>query len=39
MWLLLEIAAPIVAAFTIASGALYMREWLGHMANGPEKGR
>ena len=35
----LSFGAPIVAAFTIASGALYMREWLGHMANGPEKGK
>jgi cardiolipin synthase len=34
----LSLGAPIVAAFTIASGALYMREWLDHMANGPQKG-
>lgn len=31
--------APIVAALTLASGALYMREWLSHMANGLEGDR
>ena len=29
---LLWLGAPLVAAFTIASGALYMRDWLRHMA-------
>ena len=31
--------SPIVAGLTIASGALYMREWLRHMANGLEEDR
>ena len=36
---ILLIGAPIVAGLTLASGALYMREWLGHMANGLEGDR
>jgi len=30
---ILAVGSPIVAGFTVASGALYMREWLRHMAN------
>jgi cardiolipin synthase len=36
---ILAVGSPIVAGLTIASGALYMREWLRHMANGPGKER
>jgi hypothetical protein len=35
----LLVGAPIVAGLTLASGALYMREWLSHMASGLEGDR
>ena len=34
MFWLTWVAAPLVAAFTIASGALYLRDWLRHMSEG-----
>jgi len=36
---ILLVGSPIVAGFTIASGALYMREWVRHMANDLEEER
>jgi cardiolipin synthase len=36
---ILLLGSPIVAGLTLASGALYMREWLSHMANGLEEER
>jgi cardiolipin synthase len=36
---ILLVGSPIVAGLTLASGALYMREWLRHMANGLEEDR
>jgi cardiolipin synthase (CMP-forming) len=35
---MLMVGAVIVACLTVASGALYMREWVRHMANGNSTG-